>query len=525
MMKSSSILCMAVAWMMLSASAEQDALTRALDQLEMWHFSAAEREVEAAEKVLGPGPELAYLKGNLALVQGRYQEAVLALQSAASVEPGRGPATELLELVRATERVTRDYSTSKSPSGHFIIRHAPGLDAVMVPWMAAVLDAAYDRLTPVFDDAPKGPIRVEIYPTASVLAEVSPLTFEEIRTSGTIALCKYGRLMLTSPASLVYGYEWADTVVHELAHLLITRRSRNAVPVWLHEGLAKYHESFWRSDEPPRLDVISESLLATAVQQRTLISFDAMSPSMAKLPSQEATATAFAEVFTVIEFLYERDGPGMVQRLLDAMAKGATDREAVAKVAGMSWESFEPAWRASLRKKRLKVRRASFDLPLLFKGHDDEDAILSLVKAEQARKYVWLGDQLVLQGRYKAAVKEYRKASAVDQQASPLIASKLGGALLETGAFDEAVSVLEGALSDWPHHMLIRLYLGQAWLRLKDAEQARPHLEAALYINPFDLTLHRDLEVVYGMLDLNDLAARARTSHNRLMTALDAQTR
>ena len=73
--------------------------------------------------------------------------------------------------------------------------------------------------------------------------------------------------------------------------------------------------------------MISESLLATAVQQRTLISFDAMSPSMAKLPSQEATATAFAEVFTVIEFLYERDGPGMVQRLLDAMLQaGLTAR-------------------------------------------------------------------------------------------------------------------------------------------------------------------------------------------------------
>ena len=101
MMKSSLTLCMVVAWLMLSASAKQDALTRALDQLEMWRFSAAEREVEAAEKVLGPGPELAYLKGNLALVQGRYQEAVLALQSAAAAEPARGPATELLELVKA----------------------------------------------------------------------------------------------------------------------------------------------------------------------------------------------------------------------------------------------------------------------------------------------------------------------------------------------------------------------------------------------------------------------------------------
>ena len=57
------------------------------------------------------------------------------------------------------------------------------------------------------------------------------LTEEEIKTSGTIALCKYNRLMITSPRDLVYGYGWADTVAHELIHLLINRRSRNTVPI------------------------------------------------------------------------------------------------------------------------------------------------------------------------------------------------------------------------------------------------------------------------------------------------------
>jgi tetratricopeptide (TPR) repeat protein len=510
-----------VSWCVLCASAEREAIERALDEIEMWRTPQASEAVAAAERVLRSGPELAYLQGQLALLKGDYDASASALRLASAAEGGGGIASELLSLVEATERITRTYATTKSPKGHFSIRYAPGLDAVMVPWMAEVLDAAYERLTPVFDDVPEGPIRVEIYPSASVLAEVSPLSLEEIRTSGTIALCKYGRLMVTSPASLVYGYEWADTAVHELAHLLITRRSRNTVPVWLHEGLAKYHESLWRSDAPPRLDVVSEGLLARALQQRSLIGFDAMSPSMAKLPSQQATATAFAEVFTVIEYLYERSGEGMVGRLLDAMAKGMSDREAVALVAGMPWAEFEGAWKAALRRKRLKVRRVDYDLPLLFKGHDDEDAVLALVNAKTARKYVWLGDQLVLQGRHKAAIKEYRKASAVDGAESPLIASKLGGALLKAGALDEAVSVLEGALSDWPHHMLVRLYLGQAWLGLNNAEQARPHLEAALYINPFDLTLHRDLSAAYELLGLDALAARAKTSHSFLMEALE----
>ena len=45
-------------------------------------------------------------------------------------------------------------------------------------------------------------IVVEIYPQAQGLAGATGLTLEEIQTTGTIALCKFHRLMLTSALAI-----------------------------------------------------------------------------------------------------------------------------------------------------------------------------------------------------------------------------------------------------------------------------------------------------------------------------------
>ena len=383
--------------------------------------------------------------------------------------------------------------------------------------MDRVLEAAWEALTAQFEHTPEVPVRVEIYPRAETLAAVTPLTEDEIRQSGTIALCKYNRLMITSPRALVYGYDWADTVVHEFIHMLITQRSNNTVPIWLHEGLAKYYESAWRTDTAPRLDPASESLLATALANDELVPFEAMSPSMAKLPSQEVTATAFAEVHTVIDFLRQRHGDDLPRSLTSAMATGKSDKEVVAQLAKMPWDRFEPAWRHYLKRQGLKSHKDRFDARLLFKGHDTEADELALLKGEQARRFVWLGDRLTLKERHLAASKEYAKAAATAQEPVPLIQAKLGRALLKQDRVAEAITELEKSLKDYPHYMLIRLYLGEAWLRQGDPAKAQAHLEAAVLINPFDPQLHDHLRMTYEAIGEEEEAAIARDAHAKVM--------
>jgi tetratricopeptide (TPR) repeat protein len=419
----------------------------------------------------------------------------------------------LKEIAVNTAAATRDYIRHETADGAFVLSHAPGVDQILVPYAEEALGRAWKELTRIFEFTPELPIRIEFYPTVDVLGEVSPLTVAEIRTSGTIALCKYNRLMVTSPRDLVYGYDWLDTVAHELIHLLITKKSKNQVPIWLHEGLAKYYEVKWKAEARPQLDRHSEAFLAKALAKDQLISFEAMSPSMAKLPSQEATATAFAEVWTVIAFLNERRGRDVAAELVRLLGEGKSDREAVAEVSGIAWDRFEKSWKAFLKTQGYRAMDSDFQTRLLFKGKDTEADELAAIKIDRAREYVWLGDRMRLRERWEAAVKEYGKATQHVGDRSPLVQGKLGYALLQAGRYEAAANELEKPLTDSPRHVVLHVYLGQALLKLGKPAEARGHLEEALTINPFDPDVHEALATVYDALGERDKASEERRFH------------
>ena len=484
----------------------------AAELLDAWDVPAAAARIEALAAEHPAEPVILALEGRLRLLDGRYDEAREFLSQAVHLGAG-GPSEHLLVLADNVAEETRRYVERLSGEGHFLVRCAPGPDEVMLPYAAEVLEAAWDALTPLFGQTPPAPVRVEIYPRVEVLGAVSSLTVDEIKTSGTIALCKYNRLMLVSPRDLVYGYTWADTLAHEFIHMLVVQRSHDRVPIWLHEGLAKYYEGRWRSPEPASLARTSEDLLARALADDQLVGFEEMSPSMAKLPSQEVAATAFAEVFTVMGFLERRAGGPVAERLVAAMAAGRSDREAVAEVAGLPWPRFEAAWRAHLAQLGLRKLPHAFRQKLLFRSHTTQTDELDELRGVRARRYVWLGDQLRLKGRYRAAVAEYRKAARDVGDETPLVQSKLGHALLELGEVDEAITVLERPLDVYPSYVLLHVYLGEAWLRKGELARARGHLEAASRINPFDPDLHAGLAEVYDRLGERELAERERWAH------------
>lgn len=498
------------------ASAANEA-ARARRALSNWELDEARSLVEELREASPSEPRALTLAGRLRLLEGRYEEALDFLDQAVHLGGETGEAKTYRDLVRATRDEVGDYASHRSEDGRFVIRHAPGVDEVMVPYVEEVLSAAWEQLVPLFGHEPPTPVRVHIYPRVEVLGAVSSLTVDEIKTSGTIALCKYNRLMLTSPRDMAYGYGWADTLAHEFIHLLITQKSRRRVPIWLHEAMAKYYETLWRQGdaEPfePDLERRSQDLLVRAMENGELISFSEMSPSMAKLPSQEATATAFAEVFTVMGFLEDRAGEDAVRQLIEAMSSGKDDREAVAAVSGVPWERFEQTWRSYLEGLELKRMEDVFDQKLIFDEKEADEKERQALKGEEARKYVWLGDRMKLEERYRASVAEYRKAVERVGNQTPLIQAKLGGALLELGRVEEAVEALEPPLPLYPEYMLLRAYLGEAHVKLGNVEQAREHLEWAIRINPFDPDLHGHLATVYDELGLTERAEREERAH------------
>ena len=135
--------------------------------------------------------------------------------------------------------------------------------------------------------------------------------------------------MLTSPRGLGRGYGWRDTIAHEFVHYYITKVSKNSVPIWLHEGIAKFQETRWREAPGHQLEPPQEDLLARSLEANKLISFDQMHPSMALLPSQEAAALAFAEVHSTIRYLHAKGGYGKLRQLLKTLSGGRSMDQAL----------------------------------------------------------------------------------------------------------------------------------------------------------------------------------------------------
>src|SRR6185503_15717747 len=97
----------------------------------------------------------------------------------------------------------------------------------------------------------------------------------------------------------------------------------------------------WRTAPELRLSATEQALLAAALRKGRLIGFDEMHPSMAKLPSQEAAALAYAEVYTLVAWLHGKVGYPKLRDALIAQREGRSARRAVAETLNLSWTQVE----------------------------------------------------------------------------------------------------------------------------------------------------------------------------------------
>ncbi len=504
-------ICLVTASLAFGAPAAAQTVGEVETLLDAWQMDRARAAVKSLAAERPGAPEVLYLQGRLAFFDGDYEEALQRLDQALT-QQNRPDWKELRDLVQATHQVTKDHVVKTSPRGFFEVSVPPGKDQVLFPFAFEALDAAYDAFAEEIGYRPPTPIRVEVYDQTSVLATVSVLTEDEIRTSGTIALCKYNRLMITSPKALMQGYGWVDTLVHEYVHYVINQATENRVPIWMHEGLAKFLERRWRGPDAHRLPPSSESLLQKRVADGNLITFAQMHPSMAKLPSQEDAAVAFAEVYTAMEYLREKAGPTAFKQLIDRIKAGEESSEAFANVLGVTFREFERDWQRGLHD------RPPIDFPedngyeerLVFKDDAVGKTQLSQIPQPQARDHLNLGQMLQARGRAKAAVVQYRKAERIMGQKNPILQTRLAESLLASGDAQGAYDALVPIKDTYPSYVSTWIQLGRAAFELGNMEEAREFLEEAGRINPFDPEVHERLAMVYDKLGQPDRAKEHR---------------
>ena len=464
-----------------------DELKRGFASIEAWQIDDAR---ELAESMYARAPDNAFVLALVAEVKLHMSDYGGAVTFFERAKKAGAPDVVLRDagLAEAARVATQGYA--ESIGENFIIRYQQGKDAILVPYAMETLDQALDEIGKLLGWRPRSRIIVEFYPTAATLAAVSTLTEEDIENSGTIALCKWNRLMVTSPRAVLFGYGWRDTVAHELVHLIIGGASNNTVPIWLHEGIAKFAETAWRDEPGLALSLSQQTALRDAAKAKKLIPFEKMHPSMAKLKTQEESGLAFAEVFTFIEYMIEKKGWAGIRAILGKMRQGASDAQAVEMVFGKSLDALSKAWMATLATRPIRGEGSlkSSDREVVVKDRPDapDDKLHGLSK--KARRFARAADLLYARGRIPAAQRELEKAYSETQ--SPLLGAKLANVAMAAGDLKAAERAARLAIEGVPDLPGPNITLAEILVRQGKLEEAAPALDAAVAINPFDPRIH-----------------------------------
>jgi tetratricopeptide (TPR) repeat protein len=464
--------------------------------------------------------EVRWLEGQLAFVEGDYPRAVERLSTLPD-DAVDGAVGELKRLYASTRDLTAGFARKDSPKGRFTIYYPPGPDEVIVDLAGEVLDAAWETIGDDLGWKPAGKVRVELLASPRDLARLSTLTEEEIETTGTIALAKYEKLMVVSPRSTLLGYPWMDTLAHEYTHYVIAHVSHDTVPVWLHEGLARFEQTRWRAAPTTALPPVDQQLLATAIAKRRLIDLDRMHPSMAKLPSQEAAALAYAEVYTLVGWMHGKVGYAGLRQMLALQQGGKSARRAVAEVMNTTWAKVERDWKAHLRTLDLSGGKATAGrggkrVRFAKGGGSNENVGLDEVQSAKARKFARLGGMLRARGLPAAAALEYEKALAAAGGHDPFVAGKLARTYVELGQHDKAIALARPLVALDEHDIVPAVTLGVALAATGDHAGARAAFEQALRVSPFDPTVRCGLAQAYAEQGDAARAQRERAACDRL---------
>ena len=410
---------------------------------------------------------------------------------------------------------------SEHNSDNFIIRYADPRDKILALYGQDVLEKSRYEIGLDLKTYPEEPVIIEIYPDMESFTLASTLSSSSVKTTGVVGICKFNRIMILSPRLLPRGYTWSDTLAHEYVHYLLFIKSDNTVPVWLHEGIAKYEEKRWKQDKPEVLSAFYETMLAGALKKDELVPIEKMHPSLAMLDSAAEAQLAFAQAGTTISYLTENWGNDALVELVLAIKETDDYKEAIARVTGMDFDTFYEGWKKDLHDKELKevitdLKVKGVRISNNQEESDDDSEDLVDIDNKRARDHTRLGDLLRMRGRARPAAYEYEKALQYDP-VSPIITARLASSLSASGKSDKAKEVIDPVLEIYPDYIGLHMILGKIYMEKGNLSKAQEAYETAVAINPFDPRIHDALIYIYEEQGKTEYAAREREVMNILL--------
>jgi len=330
------------------------------------------RAQELAQNADAETPQFLLERARLLLYLGDCVRATAVFSNPAVTESKEG--AQLANIAKGCARATAAGFVMEDKQRGIWLRLQDDADQVFAPFVFQVAAQARDRIGAELGvDLPR-PLRIDMVRDLFSLSAVTGLPLEAAETTGTLAVARFGRIIILSPHATRSGYHWEDTLAHELTHLLVTRATRDRAPLWLQEGVAKREEIRWREARPFDPKDWAEETAARALRHGRQVGIDKLGPSIAMLPTPEAASTAYAEVQSFINYFVAQQGDAAL-RLLFADLKGLSQDDpssALRSVSGYDLQAWNLRWQRYLLQSSFGQAAPSFGPPAP-RGYDARD--------------------------------------------------------------------------------------------------------------------------------------------------------
>lgn len=414
-------------------------------------LAIVELRLEDAAKILEGAddePEVAIELARLALYRGDCDTALSILERPYLED--QDDHAGLSSVAKGCARATAGTVILRDGAQGVVVRFQDDEDVSLFPIIVDAAAKQRDMLAAELGTRLPDPIWIDFVRDQFTLAAMTGLPEEAAKTTGTVAVAKWGRVTMISPRSSMRGYPWLDTLCHELTHLVLSQATRDRAPLWLQEGVAKRQEVRWREATPfdgmPSPDAVAWG----GIQKGLALPLDGLGPSIAMLPTPEQAMVAFAEVSSFVAYWVDKNGKDALPKLLSEIRDMTPDSEvsdAIKSVSKASLSEWDQQWRGHLARHNPTLP------PALAPGTPFPDG----ARVARARR---LGELLLGRSHYHAAQHELGEAQrlyANDASVRCLYADALRGQGKELQAatlFEKPADIYHPSGRWWSLHEL-----------------------------------------------------------------------
>jgi tetratricopeptide (TPR) repeat protein len=268
--------------------------------------------LERARRVAPDDPEISKLAGWAYYGLNKMDQAVAEWKRSESLRPDAEVQAALKKALRDKQE---EEKYSENESNHFKLRYSGASAPSLARDVLQTLEKHFSAIEGQLGYSPPEQIGVILY-TQEAFADIT-------RAPKWVSALNDGRLRVPVQGLSEMTPELSRVLKHELTHSFIQQKTQSHAPTWIQEGMAQWMEG--------QRSGTNAAVLVKRYESDPAASMKHYQGEWMKM-SREDVDEAYAWALANIEYLIQSGGMGDVDKIVDRMAAGELDEDAVKDV-------------------------------------------------------------------------------------------------------------------------------------------------------------------------------------------------